>query len=245
MDFNKIIARAKALLLSPKTEWPAIASETETTQGLYVGYVIPLAAAPAIAGFIKSSVIGTAIPFVGGTYRSSIGGGLSAAVITFLMSLVGVFILGLIIDALAPTFGATKDRMQALKTAAYAYTASWVAGILVIVPGIGWLVALLGGLYSLYLLFLGLPFTMKAPEDKTVGYTIVTVIAAIVLSLILGAITAGVVGTAGLGGLARSGSFGSSAVTSDDSGSITGGALGGVNLAGLAALRNEGVKAAN
>jgi hypothetical protein len=200
--------------------------------------VIPLAAVPALAGFVKSSVIGTSIPFVGGTYRSSMGGGLSVAVLTFLMSLLSVFVVGLIIDALAPTFGATKDRMQAMKTAGYAYTAAWVAGILVIVPGIGWLVALIGAIYSLYLLYLGLPFTMKAPEDKTVGYTVVTVIAAIVLSLVVNAVVVGVAGSAIYGGM-RGGLFGASAVsTPGDSGSISGGALGG-----LAQFANQAEKA--
>ncbi len=227
MDFNKIIARAKSLLLTPRAEWPVIAAEPETTSGLFMGYVLPLAALPAIAGFIKSSVIGYGIPFVGGTYRSSMGAGLSTAILTLVLSLLSVFVVGLIVDALAPTFGATRDRMQALKTTGYAYTASWVAGVLVIVPGIGWLAALLGGLYSIYLLYLALPYTMKAPADKAVGYTVVTVIAAIVLSLIVGAITAGVVGTAALGGMGRGGLFGSSA-SSDDAGSITGGALGGL-----------------
>lgn len=229
MDINQIIARAKGLLLSPKTEWPVIAGETTTTQSLYTGYVIPLAALPALAGFIKSTVIGTSIPFIGGTYRSSFGAGLSVALLTFVMSLVSVFIVGLIIDALAPTFGATKDRLQALKTAGYAYTASWVAGILVVVPGIGLLVVLLGALYSLYLLYLGLPFTMKAPQEKTLGYTVVTVLAAIVLSIIINALVVGVAGSSLYGG-GRGGLFGAGSPASIDSdgGSISGGALGGL-----------------
>ena len=41
-------------------------------------------------------------------------------------------------------------------------------------------------MYSLYLLYLGLPVLMKAPEDKAAGYTGVVVIAAIVLFLVIG-----------------------------------------------------------
>ena len=41
---------------------------------------------------------------------------------------------------------------------------------------------LLGGLYSLYLLYLGLMRVMKSPPDKAVGYAVVVVLVAIVVS---------------------------------------------------------------
>ena len=74
--------------------------------------------------------------------------------------------MALIIDALAPTFGGTQDRVQALKTIAYCYTASWIAGIAVILPFIAVLIMLAAGIYGIYLLYLGLPHTMKCPQDK-------------------------------------------------------------------------------
>src|SRR3546814_3848090 len=95
---------------------------------------------------------------------------------------------------------------QALKTVAYAWTASWVAGIAVIVPWLGWLIAVAGAVYAIYLLYLGLPHTMKCPPEKAGGYTAVSVIIAIVLSWIVGAIIAGVIGTAAMNGAAMSGS---------------------------------------
>src|SRR5690606_29187893 len=58
MDFNKLIARIKAILTTPKTEWPVIAAESETVAGLYKNYILVLAAIPAVMGFIKSSIIG-------------------------------------------------------------------------------------------------------------------------------------------------------------------------------------------
>ena len=94
---------------------------------LYKNYIIVLAAIPAVFGFLKMSLIGVSIPFAG-TIRIGIGAGLSNMLLTYVLSLVGVFVLALIIDALAPTFGGQKDQTQALKTVAYAYTASWVAG---------------------------------------------------------------------------------------------------------------------
>ena len=78
--------------------------------------------------------------------------GIIGMLVTYGLTLVIVYVLALIIDALAPNFDGEKNQIQALKTAAYTYTASWVAGIAVIVPWIGWLVVWAGAIYGIYLL---------------------------------------------------------------------------------------------
>lgn len=44
--------------------------------------------------------------------------------LSYVLALAGVYVIALIVNALTPTFGGQKDRTQALKTVAYAYTAS-------------------------------------------------------------------------------------------------------------------------
>jgi len=183
-----LMARAKNILLQPKTEWPVIAGEQATTGSLYTGYIIPLAAIGPAASIIGWSVFGFSVPFVG-AIRYPIGISVRNGVVIYALSLVGVFVWALIIDALAPTFGGQKNQIQALKTSAYSYTAAWVGGIFSLFPSIA-LLGLLALLYSFYLLFLGLPVLMKAPEDKAVGYTAVVIIVAIVLYFVIGAIVA-------------------------------------------------------
>lgn len=200
MDLNKLVARAKAMLLTPKTEWPVVATEPTTVADLYKGYIVPLAAIPAIFGFLKMSVIGTSMMFAG-TFRMGMGAGLSMMILTYVLSLVFLYVTALIINALAPTFGGQKDSIQALKAITFASTASWVAGAGQIVPGIGWLIAIAGGIYGIYLLYLGLPHTMKCPPDKAGGYTVVVVIVSIVLYLIIGAVAGSVVGGMGAGAM--------------------------------------------
>ena len=151
MDINKIITRAKSMLLTPRSEWPVVAAEPDTIGGLYSGYIVILAAIPAIVRFLSSTLIGVSVPFLG-SYRLPMTAGLTTAVLTYVLALVGTFIVALIVDALAPTFGAEKNRVQALKTVAYAYTAYWVVSIIGIIPGLGLLAALAGGIYSVYLL---------------------------------------------------------------------------------------------
>ena len=193
MDFNKLIARVKAILLTPKTEWPVIAGEQTTVADLYKGYILWLAAIPPVFAFLKTSLIGVTLPFAG-TIRVGIGAGLSNMIVSYALSLAMFFVVALIIDALAPNFGGTRDRVQALKTIAYSYTASCIAGIGAIVPFLAVLIAIAGGIYGIYLLYLGLPHTMKSPPERAGGYTAVIIIVAIVLNLVILAVVGSVTG---------------------------------------------------
>src|SRR5687768_3386141 len=98
-----LVDRAKNICLTPKTEWPVIAGETTPQGTLITGYVIPLAAIGAIAGFIGMSLIGFSTPFTG-TVRIPIVTGMVNAVFAVGMAVVTVFVLSLVIDALAPSF---------------------------------------------------------------------------------------------------------------------------------------------
>src|ERR1700691_21085 len=172
MQISNLIGRAKSILLTPRAEWPVIAAEPDTIRGIYTGYIMILAAIPAVKLLLASRFLGVSV--------------LPIVITTYVLSLAGTFLVALIVDALAPTFGGQKDRVQALKVVAYAYTAAWVASIIGIVPGLGLLAALAGLIYGLYLLYLGLPFTMKCPTEKSLGYTAVTVIAAIIVYFVIG-----------------------------------------------------------
>ena len=201
-----IISRVKAILMTPKTEWPVIAQETTTVADLYKNYILIIAAIPAVMNFIQMSVIGITIPF-GGTIRTGIVSGITSALVYYIMMLVMIFVVGLIIDALAPTFGGVKDQVQALKAAAYSATAASVASIFQIVPALGVLIGLIALIYGVYLLYLGLPVTMRAPQDRAVPYTAVVVVCTIVVGLIAGLAMASFTGLSQVatGGISPSG----------------------------------------
>jgi len=181
-----VIERAKNIILKPKETWAAIDTEPATVQSIYVPYVVLLAAIGPVAQLIGGQVFGYGA--FGVTFRPSLGSALGSALLSYGLALASIFLLSLIIDALAPNFGGQKNQVQALKVAAYSATAGWLAGIFGLIPAL----AILGilGLYGLYLLYLGLPILMKVPEDKAAGYTIVVVIAAVVIFLIIGVIVA-------------------------------------------------------
>jgi Yip1 domain len=180
-----IAERVKNILLQPAEEWRVIEKEPSTVADLYTSYIVPLAAIGPVASIIGLSIIGITIPFTG-TYRVPLITAVGHAVVTYALALAGVYVLGLIIDALAPTFNATKNSLQALKVATYSSTAGWLVGIFNLIPALAFLQIV--GLYSLYLLYLGLPIFMKSPPEKTLAYTVVVIIAAIIIFAIIGAV---------------------------------------------------------
>jgi len=191
-----LINRVRGILASPAAEWDKIDAEPASVQGLYAGYVAILAAIPVIARLIGSQVFGYSA--LGIVYRPPIIASVIGAIVGYVLALAMVFILGLVIDMLAPSFDGQKNQIQAFKVAAYSGTAGWVAGIVYIFPPLGLLVVL-AGLYGLYILYLGLPKLMRVPQDKGLGYTIVTIIVAVVLFFVVGAVSAAVGGAAMLG----------------------------------------------
>ena len=185
-----LVDRVKAILITPQKEWPVIEAESATPASLYTGYIIPLAAIPAVAGFVGMTMLGVRV--LGMSIKVPMSTGLTNAVVVYVLALAGVFILALIIDALAPSFGGQKNQIQALKLAAYSSTASWLSGIFLIIPALS--ILSIVGIYSLYLLYLGLPVMMKSPPDKSVAYTVVVILVAIVIYAVFGVIAGRVSG---------------------------------------------------
>ena len=195
-----IVSRVQQLILKPKEEWVKIKEEKITLAELFTSYAMILLAIPAVAQFIGWSLIGRRIPFVG-TYRMGIGTGFLRAILFYVLTLVSVYVFGIIINALAPTFSSKSDATAAMKLAVYSMTPAWVAGVLYIIPLLDILV-ILASLYGIYILYLGFVCPMMdTPKEKVLAYMIVSLIVAVVVwvvvAVILGAMFAvgGVVGS--------------------------------------------------
>lgn len=186
-----LVQRVQDILLKPKDTWPQIAAEPATPQSLYKDWLLILAAVPAVAGFIGLSVLG--VGGFGFSYRVPIVSGLVHMVFSYLLSLGMVYLLALLVNALAPSFGGTPDRLAALKLVAYGSTAGFAGGVFQLLPSLSAL-GLLCGLYSIYLVYLGLPVLMRNPPEKSAGYTAVVVVAGIVAGLVVGTVSSAVLG---------------------------------------------------
>ena len=194
-----LVQRVQDILLKPKPTWPVIEQEQADVAGIYQTYLIYLAAIPAVAGFIGMSLIG--FGGFGMHIRMPFMSGLVNMVVSYGLSLLMVFVLALIVDALAPTFGGSKSQINAFKLVAYGCTAGFVGGIFSLIPSLS-ILGLVAGLYSIYLIYTGIPVLMKCPQEKAGAYTAVVIVCGIVAGLIVGAVSAAVVPGRGFGGMA-------------------------------------------
>jgi hypothetical protein len=194
-----LVDRVKNILLKPKEEWQTIEPEQTDVKTLYTSYIMLLAAIPAIVGIISSVLLAG---MLGRGAPISIGYMAVASIIGYALSLVMVFIVAHIADALAPSFDGEKNFLQSFKLVTYSMTASWVGGVFGIIPLLGALLSLLAALYGVYIFYLGVTTMKKVPEAKAIGYTIVVIIAAIIVGFIVGMVTAGIAAMGAVGSVA-------------------------------------------
>lgn len=173
-----IVDRAKNILLTPNTEWPVIAAEPATAQGLYTGYAAILALLP-LAGTILAGLLGMGI--YGGV--SSI----SYAVILYVIQLGLLYLIGLLAGVLAPSFDGKNDLVQGLKLIVYSCTPTWLVGFITpFLPlGLGGLLGFVALAYGIYILYMGSSPVMSVPATKSIGYTAVIVVIWIIVALVV------------------------------------------------------------
>jgi hypothetical protein len=183
-----LVDRIKGIVMDPRNEWPKIAAEPATVQSLYTGWIMILAAIGPVALLVSLHSI-------------------QLAIAQYVLSLIITFVLALIVDALAPSFGGEKDFIASLKLTAYSYTVAWLAGIFYLLGILGGLVALLATIYALYTFFLGAPVLKKSTLERAVPFTLVIVLCGIVLGVLARYVFSGMMMTphlnAGVGMLMR------------------------------------------
>lgn len=197
-DRAALLQRVLDILMRPRETWLQINAEDSNPGRIYLGYLVFLAAIPAVAGFIGYSLVG--VGAFGISVRVPVVPGLVSMVVGYVLSLAMVYVLALIANMLAPRFQAQQDMGSAFKLVAYASTAGMLGGVFSILPSLAML-GLLAALYSVYLIYTGIPVLMKAPQEKAVGYTAALVVCGIVAGLVVGLATSLVTpGARGMGG---------------------------------------------
>jgi hypothetical protein len=185
-----MISRVKDILLVPRATWKEIDGEFTKPGELWGRYIIPLALVGAIARTVGMILFGKPVAFTSLVNRVSLTDAIVGGVVSLVVALLSVFVLSKIISVLAPGCGGQKNDVQALKAAAYSSTAAWIGSLFAILPRLNIVINLIS-LYSIVLLYIGLPIVMKAPKDRAMGYTAVVIIIAIVMFVIGAAVISG------------------------------------------------------
>ena len=193
-----VFNRAKQMVMQPKATWEVIRNEEISISNLLTSYILPLALIPAIASFIGFGFIGFNSGFFG--HAASIEWGISQAIISFAGTFIGILASAWVINQLAPRFGVTLSIANAVKLVAYSYTPALLAGVFYLIPSLTVFVAI-GGIYSLYVLYLGFqPITNVSEEQKT-GYFLLSLIVIIALFMAISFVLGIVLATIGLTGI--------------------------------------------
>jgi len=180
MDIMKIINQAKDLVINPAGTLKKLKDEKVEFNDIII--YLAIVGFPTFIGLL----IGYGFLWWGG--GNLIGYAFAIAIITYIMAIIGVIIFGHILNAIAPNFKTTQNKMQALKLVSYAATPWLLLGIVNIFPAAG-LISLLGGLYGLYILYIGIPILMGTGKEQHLGLFVVGLIIYIVIMGIINWLT--------------------------------------------------------
>jgi hypothetical protein len=184
-----LLGRVKGMLLAPKVEWSRVARETTTPGRLFLGYVMPLAGLAALVSVARFSMVA----------RAPLASDVVMVALTLGFEVMAVYVVALIINALAVFFRGGPSHSQALKVATYAFTPLWLAAVFLPFPTLSVPLQFLAGLYHTYLMYMGCTVLMRSPRDRALGYATTVVLCSIILGIVLAQVSAGLGETLHLG----------------------------------------------
>jgi len=165
MNINLIIKRAINLIVKPAEEWKAIEQENSSKNSALFGFAFPFII------LISASAFAGSLIFL--NFYFNISYVFINTVTSFIVPFVSIILSAIIINSMAPGFGSVKNIDNAYKLVIYSYIAVFLANIVTaLLPALFFVE--FTGLYSFFILYNGITPMMKTPEDKKVGYFILS-----------------------------------------------------------------------
>lgn len=182
-DIKKTLDLIKGGLLDPKNTWTRYLGENPPWQDTAIQLTGPLLIANVLLTLIFSRMIGGYVYF-------GYGQNFLAALVTGLVfAAIGFAVVVAVFSFLAGVFKGKTNFSRAFAAVSLAAIPSWVAGIVgALIPWIGWLIALAGGILSLVFLYKIIPLALEVPEDKRVVHFIASIVCVFVINLIVAAV---------------------------------------------------------
>ena len=183
------------IMLHPANEWKSIREAKSSFKQVFLSHVPFLALIPALASYYGVTQVGFSVGDRD-PVKLSTDSAMSLCALTYVALLAGVFILGEFINWMAKTYGAPgseEERHHAGTALAVCITTPmFLAGIFTLFPSI-WLNALamiVASVYSVYLVFEGIPVVMNIDKDRAFLYasSVVTVGLVLMVTAMIGTV---------------------------------------------------------
>ena len=188
INCKAIFEQVKNVLLDPKGCWKAIKEDTRSVKQLYIDLFLVLGVIPAVCNFVKFSLIGVAVPFMG-TWRMPFFGGLFFHIIQYVEFLALLWVFAFLLEKFAPKFGGAFTFSDAFKLVAYSFMPFFVASVLsVLGTFLGLIGALVGFAYSIYLFCQGISTMATVTEENKTKLITGSLVTILVSGFIIGAI---------------------------------------------------------
>lgn len=182
-DIKKTWELIRGGLLAHQVTWSEYLAGNPGWQQTAVVLAGPLIVLNVVLGVIFSRLTGG---FASYGYHTNI---LAALVFGLVMAAVGLVIAALVFNLLAGVFKGKADFSRAFAAVSLAAIPAWVAGIVgALVPGVGLLIALAGGIVTLVFLYQIMPLALAIPAEKRVVHFVVSIIAIFIVNLVIGMI---------------------------------------------------------
>lgn len=202
-DFAKTLALVKGGLFDHETTWKAYFEDCPGWQQTALVLTGPLLVASVLLSAIFSRLFGTFSQY------ALYGNFFTGLIYGLLMAAVTVLIVSFVISMMAKVFEGKSDFSRAFAAVSFAVIPAWIAAVLgSVIPWVGWLVTLAGGITSLVFLYKIIPLALEVPDNKRVVHFIVSLVITFVINMVIGVVigTGSGVNQAQMGAFSKSGS---------------------------------------
>lgn len=181
----RLLSHTIGILTNPEKEWKAIRADRHSFFQVFVTHVPFLALIPTVAGYFGVTRVG----FEVGGHLAKLTPESAAvlSIVTYFALLVGVYCLGEFINWMARSYGVEGDEptrhYEGTALAVFITTPIFLASIVVLFPHPWLTMAAVGiaGMYSIYLVFAGIPILMKMNKERAFLYACAVLTVALVM----------------------------------------------------------------
>jgi hypothetical protein len=193
-SFNiaSLINRIKLVVLSPKECWKSICNEQHEPKTLVMALILPLVILGIICSTIGLQVFGISMGPLG-TWRPPFIPFLLSQIVNGLMTIAGVYISAWLVQKLATFFQGSATPAKAFSLVTHAMLPILASNLLTIFPPLSML-GLVLLVISLYAFFQGSSMMTTVSESKRLPFVASFIASMILISLVLAAISAPIMG---------------------------------------------------